>query len=69
MSFFTRLTFLLTLACIILLSCVSMNNHECKVRIEIVNVTNNQPVFFPFSIKISKCSGEIKINASENVKN
>ena len=46
-----------------------MNNHECKVRIEIVNATNNQPVFFPFSIKISKCSGEIKINASENVKN
>ena len=69
MFFFTGLTFLLTLASIILLSCVSVNNRECKVRIEIVNVTNNQPVFFPFNIKISKCSGEIKINASENVKN
>ena len=39
------------------LECVSMNNQECKVRPEIVNVNNNEPVFFPFSIKISKCSG------------
>ena len=35
---------------------VSMNNQECKVRPEIVNVNTNEPVFFPFSIKTSKCS-------------
>ena len=39
------------------LKCVSMNNQECKVSPEIVNVNNNEPVFYPFSIKVSKCSG------------
>ena len=33
-----------------------MNNRECKVRPEIVNVNSKEPVFFPLSIKISKCS-------------
>ena len=36
---------------------VSMNNQKCKVRPEIVNVNSNEPVFYPFSIKTSKCSG------------
>ena len=39
------------------LECVSMNNQECKVRPEIVNVNSNEPLFYPFSIKTSKCSG------------
>ena len=39
-----------------LLECVSMNNQECKVRPEIVNVNSDQPVFFPFSIRASKYS-------------
>ena len=39
------------------LECVSMNNQECKVRPEIVNVNSKEPVFFPFSIRTSKCSG------------
>ena len=34
-----------------------MNNQECKVRPQIVNVNSDEPVFFPFSIKTSKCSG------------
>ena len=34
-----------------------MKNQECKVRQEIVNVNSNEPVFFPFSIKTSKCRG------------
>ena len=38
------------------LSCISMNNQACKVRPEIVNVNNNDAVFYPFSIKTSKCS-------------
>ena len=37
------------------LKCISMNNQECKVRPQIVNVNSNEPVFFPFSIKTSKC--------------
>ena len=42
------------------LECVSMSNQEFKVRPEIVNVNNNEPVFYPFSIKTSKCSGSWK---------
>ena len=38
------------------LKCVSMNNQECKVRPEIVHVNSNEPLFYPFSIKTSKCS-------------
>ena len=34
-----------------------MNNQECKARPQIVNVNGDEPVFFPFSIKRSKCSG------------
>ena len=39
------------------LSCISMNNQACKVRSEIININSNEPVFYPFSIKTSKCSG------------
>ena len=34
-----------------------MNNQACKARLEIVNVNSNESVFYPFSIKASKCSG------------
>ena len=34
-----------------------MKNQECQVRPEIINVHSNEPVFYPFSIKTSKCSG------------
>ena len=34
-----------------------MNNQECKVRPKIVNVNTDESVFFPFSIKTSKCGG------------
>ena len=36
---------------------ISMKNEECKVRPEIVNINSNNPIFYPFSIKINKCSG------------
>ena len=34
-----------------------MNNQACKVRPEIINVNSNEPAYYPFSIKTSKCSG------------
>ena len=34
-----------------------MNNQLCKARPEIINVNSNNPIFYPFSIKTSKCSG------------
>ena len=39
------------------LECVSMNNQECKVRSETINVNTNEPVFYPSTIKINKCKG------------
>ena len=36
--FFTRIVFLLVLTGVNSLSCISMNNQECKVRPQIVNV-------------------------------
>ena len=39
------------------LECVSLKNQECKVRPEIVDINSNKPIFYPFSIKINKCSG------------
>ena len=39
------------------LKCISMNNQKGKVRPEIVNVNSDEPVFYPFSIKTSKCYG------------
>ena len=39
------------------LSCISMANKECKIKPEIVNVNSDEPVFYPFSVKTSKCSG------------
>ena len=39
------------------LKCVSMNNQVCEVRPEIININSNEPLFYPFSVKISKCSG------------
>ena len=39
------------------LECISMNNRECKARPKIINVNKNEPVFYPYSIKVNKCSG------------
>ena len=39
------------------LKCVLMNNQECRIRPEIINVNNNEPLFYPYSGEINKCSG------------
>ena len=40
-----------------LLECISMNNQEFKVSPENINVNSDEPLFYPFGIKRSKCSG------------
>ena len=35
---------------------ISIKNEECKIRLEIVNINSNDPIFYPFSIKVNKCS-------------
>ena len=39
------------------LECISIKNEECKVRPEIVHINSNNPIFYPFSIKVNKCTG------------
>ena len=36
---------------------ISMNSQKYKARPKIVDVNNNEPVFYPYSIKLNKCSG------------
>ena len=50
------LVFLSTLTGINSLSCISMKNQECKVRPQFFNGNGDEPIFFPYSIKTSKCS-------------
>ena len=56
-AFFLGSTILSNFTNVKSLSCISMNNQECKTRPQVVNVNSNNPIFYPFSIKISKCSG------------
>ena len=46
--FVLTMMFFSSLSSVNLLECVSMNNQECKVRTEIVNVNSSDPVFFAF---------------------
>ena len=39
------------------LECISLKNQNCKVRPEIVDINSNNRIFYPFSIKTSKCGG------------
>ena len=41
-----------------------MNNQPCKARPEMFNVKSNNSIFYPFSVRTSKCSGNCNnINA------
>ena len=55
--FCTGSLFLSSLVSTTFLSCISTKNRECKVRPEIVDINSHNPIFYPFSIKINKCSG------------
>ena len=40
-----------------LLNCISIKNQECKTRPQVIYINSNNPIFYPFSNKINKCSG------------
>ena len=41
----------------------SIINQECKVRPSIMNINSNEPLFYPYSILVKKCSASCnKIN-------
>ena len=39
------------------LKCVLMNNQECKIRPEIININGTEPSFYHYTILVNKCSG------------
>ena len=39
------------------LECVSVANQECMARPKIIDVNENEIVFYPLSIKVNKCRG------------
>ena len=51
------MTTVFSLPCVNSLECISVNNQECKARPKIIDVNNNEPVFYPCSIKVNKYSG------------
>ena len=57
--FFTGMTFFsYNVLNVTLLKRVSVNNQECKIRTEIIDINNNEPLlFYPYSIEVNKCSG------------
>ena len=55
--FVSTLMFFGSLSNVTSLERISMKNQECKVGPEFINISTNNPIFFPFSIKINKCSG------------
>ena len=54
---FTVITTFFSLPYVNSLKGISMNNQEVKARPKIIDVNNNEPVFYPYSIKVNKCSG------------
>ena len=54
---FTVIATFFSLSYVNSLKFISMNNQERKARPKIIDVNNNEPVFYPYSIKINKCSG------------
>ena len=56
--FFTEMTYFgFNVLSVNSLESISMKNQQCKVREEVINVNTNNPVFYPFSVKV-KCSGD-----------
>ena len=53
--FFLRLTVISNITGA--LQCISIKNQQCKVRPEIVDVSSNNPIFYPFGVKVNRCSG------------
>ena len=56
--FFTTTTFIIrNFLNVNSLEYFSANNQECKIRTEIINLSTNEPLFYPYSIKINRCKG------------
>ena len=76
--FFTSATFIIcNFQNVNSLECFSANDKKCEVGPEIINLNTNEPLFYPYSIKINKCKGSCntindpyaKICVPNNIKN
>ena len=54
---FTVMTTFFSLPYVNSLECILMKNQECKARPKIIDVNNNEPVLYPYNIKVNKRSG------------
>ena len=54
---FIKKIFLVGLKVLPCVNPLSASKKACKVRPEIINVNSNEPLFYLFNIKTSKCSG------------
>ena len=45
-----------------ILECVSVINEKCMSRPKIIDFNKNEPVFYPLSIKVNKCSRDCNNN-------
>ena len=55
--FISTMIFFGNLTNVNLLRCISIKNQECKVKLKSININSNNPIFYPFSIKIYRCNG------------
>ena len=39
------------------LECMSVVNQRCMSRTKIIKINSSEPIFYPYSIKVNKCSG------------
>ena len=54
---FAMMATLFNLSYVNSLECISVNNQECKARPKLINVNNDDKVFYSYSNKLNKCSG------------
>ena len=38
------------------MKCVSISNQGCRVRSAIMNINSNEPLFYPYTVLLNKCS-------------
>ena len=54
---FAVITTFFNLSYVNCLKSMLINNQECKARPKLIDLNNNEPVFYPYSIKVNNCSG------------
>ena len=53
---FAVITMFFNLSYVNSLECVAMSNQDCRARPKIIDVNNNEPVLYPYCIRVNKSS-------------